>query len=579
MPLKDRLYDQAINALAMGAGGADELSFGLSNKYLPGAKQLTEENPWASNAGRVASYAIPLPLPNKLKAAVRAPEAAAAILKRFPQAAGLLDRIGKRGLSTVQNLLMEGSGKLAEKATSKLGTGYGATAAKGAIEGVLSGEGQHLIRKSLGTADDVGSASGTEDRLVAETLFGGGGGALGKLIKGVAPKVYNHPGILNKFKKEESEKLSKELLDEGVRGSLGGAFKDRAKKFKSDAKVTFDELHGKIVPREQQEAKAAARIISELGGVPVPAPKGTVDPRAMGSSYKKDFNEWAGTGVGEGELNALGKGYNRAVKSLNPDQYGATNLGEVQTKLKQTNTRLTKLNARDRAKMQGAQGLGENTADTDRAKSLRDAYEELYKKGIDDFGDGDMDTLAYNKAKRTHRKGADLEENMRTHEIVTSHSQPGFLAPDWFRNIARVSIGSMPIRSNLGVAMDRLGPKVGAVGGRVAELRSRGNAAPPAADTAPALPPGQTAEEGNDFDQFVPGDNEVAPEAKAASAKQLGVAPEELAMVADPNNPEKRSAVNALWQRRQAYKDKNKNPKAEEPDDEEENPFLQFVPE
>lgn len=466
------LYEKALRGLentGVGLeGAADELSFGLYDKYVPGARERGKEHNWSKNAGRVGSYFIPMPLPSKLKAAVRAPEALRELI-------ALIKASKAAGLST------KAAVKAGELASKNLATKAVAGAAKGAAHGVASGEVQHGARSLLNTHDPELNPASTEDRLATEALFGVGGRALGAGAKALAPWVYNHPALMNKFKPEYSEEQARELLDKGVFGRLKGGFRDHAQKLKDEAGGTFKKIHERVSSAERQHAQEAAGAanLAVPHGPRVRPPKGMTEAKSIHGQKELDIREGKRSGMLPSEQNQYDEAYRSAEQALSPDMHGLTSVDEISNSLKANNTRIANLKAEARAKAQGAQGLGDNTAEIDRVKSLKSAHEKVYKDKISEYGD-DADLLRYNKARAVHRKGADLEGNIRTHEILNSNSNPGFMAPDWWRNIARFTVGSAPIRSSLGIILDRASrPGVSSAGGRIGELRSRNNGEQP----------------------------------------------------------------------------------------------------
>lgn len=546
MSLKDRLYDQAINALAAGEGFADENTFGLVDKYIPGAKKLGEENPWASGAGRVGSYIAPFPLPAKLKALARMPQAFEA-LKATPAMQKVLTRI--------------------------MGDGWMKTMGRGVGQGIAAGETQHLVRKSLGTSDDTASPSSTGDRIVSEGSMGMAGGALGKVLTKLAPVIYNHPAIMNRFKKDDSEKLASELMNEGTWGTLD-TFKDRASKFKDEAGKTFKEVHGRITGRENQEVKNLSKVLDSVLGVEkgsTPVLKGTVLPGQLDHQMHADIRTGKRSGMLPNEQAQYQKSYSAAKQALGPDEFGSTNINEVSKSLQENNTRLANLKAEARARAQGAQGIGENSSEIDRVKSLKNAHERVYKSKIDDFGDSG-DVGKYQAAKVIHRKGADLAGNIKTNEIYNDKGTGNKLFSDTLRNVVQHSIGSAPIRTAAGVALNKAGPKIrDTAGGRIAEMRSRSNG------PLPEEPAAAPAEEENPFLQDVqqPQEPAAVDEAAVESGKKLNLQRTDLEAVRDPNDPAKRAAWDKLEKRR-ADKRSGKSAQAkQDDDDEEENPFLQ----
>lgn len=553
MAIKDRLYDQAINALAFGAGGLDELTFGLSDKYIPGARQLGKENPWASGAGRVGSYAIPLPLPSKLKALAKAPKA----LER------LLGAISKtRGVKG-----------LAAKGT--------AGAIKGAGRGVAEGEAQHFTRKALGTEDPDASPSSTKDRLVLESVFGAGGRAIGSGLKSGAPAVYNHPALINRFKLRESKKQAERLMKGGTFGSLDGAFTEKSERLKSGLTNLSKKLDPKISARDKQEAAIMGDFLRKYGDETSKNPPGSIninslmrDKSAL-TGRRGKYNQQMRP---ESELKNTNSAYNRLFESLGPSKKdGLSSFDSIAGARKNMNERVSKLKSDMRAKVYGDPGQGDVSQNIDAALQGRSSLNDLYEKAVLQLGDpGDL-----NKFKgrvKQYRRGADLEENMLNYERANIGGSVGGWSPRaMLTDLSRSTVTSAPIRTATGVAMDRIAPKVSRIGGRGAELKSRNNAEKP--ETMPLGDDSDVIQE-NEFLQDIPGAREPGSESPAAeaSAKKLLLSnPDILAAIKDPADPKKNAAGMRAHEKvaPTLYGRKKKKKEPDPADEDEENPFLQ----
>lgn len=565
MALKDRLKDQAVNALAALHGVADETTFGgttwAARKLGAGEKlkQLEEENPWAGGAGRVGSYFIPGA--GWVKLATKVPKAGKYAARGAQLASKGMDAV--KGLPGMANMLkMLG------------GPSWKSTIASGGLGGLVSGEAQHLVRKMTGADDDVGQASSTGDRMLTETVFGMGGSALGRLISKVAPVVYNHPALFNKNKIKESRQQAKKLLEEGAWGSLSGGLTDKADELRGKLGAFEERLKPKLLAREAEDLAELNKFSKKHSGrgKSGKAEKGS---RAKGiidsSSIKADKRALTGrTGKynqqmrPEAELKNTNSAFNRLEESLDPDRYGGVGVDNIFTASKNMNERIADLSSQARAKAFGDPGLGEVNANIDTALAGRKTLQGLKDKAIQMLGDpGD---LAKQKSlTKEYRRGADLNENILNWE--RQQKQP-FFTSGILRNAAHATIASAPIRTAAGVLLDRAAPRIkNTVGGRIGELRSRGGKKEPEPIDVEAIP---VDDESSAIDPNNPFLEDLPPEAVdgakpidhpdvEASRKKLYIKPKDLEAI---RNMPKRRATSEEW-------------RVEEED--EENPFLQDV--
>lgn len=571
---------------AMGHGAADEQTFGLEGKALgKEGKILERRHPGFVAAGRIGSNLIPLPLPSKVKAAVRAPKAAKYVATELPRLVPLLERLGKYGFSTGQHLLGEGAqfiGQQVAKPAEKLAGKFIGQLAGDAASSIATGEGNHLIRKALGTSDDTASPTSTMERLESEAKWGMGLGQLGRLMSKVAPAVYQHRGLMNPYKPKESEDVANEMMKEGTWGSLGGAFKRRAQQFKDEAKPIFDDVQQSVSGGEYRATSALNTMLQLFNplysakGRPIKPAKGMIDTKQLDFHLRKNIGKAKRGFVTPQEQDQMREVFQGAKSGLKPDSHGLTDVDEVQKSLHAANERLSQLKAVDQARRAGVPGLGEGTAELDRVAAGKKAYEKMYERALQEFG-APGDLAKYRGAKTTHAKGADLEKNLFANELMNQKGT-GHIFSDAWRNILAQSINSAPIRTGLGVGLDRLGPKVNAsLGGRVAEMRTR----PRPEDEELAAAADSPEEDGpNPFledDAPAPKEEAVPPvdEAARKSGRKLGLTETDLQAVRDPKNPALQREWNALEARRAEKRAKKKaDSESEDEDLEEGNPFL-----
>ena len=572
---------------AMGYGAGSETSFGASDK-LTGRRGaiLANARPTATAVGRVGSYLIPLPIPSKIKALAKVP-AGVKKLRAMAQAAPHLapiiehaiETVGKQGFAAGQHLLGNAAEAVASKVAAPVEGLLGKTAAsatKGALSAVGAGEGNHLIRKAIGTADDVGSPSSTTDRMQTEALFGGGTGVLGQILQKVAPSIYQHNALMSPYKEENSEKLADELMNEGTWGTLK-TFKNRAQQFKDEAAPMFDTVKQSVAGGEHGQARRLAAMIDQFFGLPpgtTPVPKGLIEPKAfMGRRLREEDNAWKLATAKRSERKTLQEAYQDALSGLRRDKFGATDVEALDKGVHETNKRFAKLKAVEQAKLSGAQGLGESSADLDTAKHVHDTFETMYKRALRDYGAPGDDAL-YDLAKVTHAKGADLEKNLFAHNLLNANSKPRLFS-DALRNVADSSINSAPVRTGLGVLANKSAPEVlGSRAGRMVEMRDR---------PKPAVPPLEGSESGaeEDFSQDIPPAAPLGPDNPDTqeSGAKFGYDQNVLKAIHDPEHmtPEVEAAANKRLNEIRDSAKKGKKPQVNEEDPE--NPFLQDIPE
>lgn len=451
---------EALAAALIAAG--DEASFGLLGKQLTSTgKELLQDHGFASGAGRIGSYFVPLPSPGKLKAITKIPGTLgkAAELAKIPFAG--------------QAAIGKGAEKAAEKLLGFMGNNVAGAAARGTVAGGMAGGANHMVRTALGTHDDeAGPPSSALHDLLNSMAWGGMGGAAGHVLKKIAPMVYQHPALMNKFDPKRAEELANELLERGVYGPLS-TFKKAAQEYKGRAKPVFDLILDRVGTREATDAATVAKTLGAAINHPVPTPKGMIDVRdGMMRGYNRDMNKWKRAGVGEAEKKALAEGYSSGARAMKPDKFGATNVYELDESLHAANDRLSKLSARDQARRSGAQGLGENSAEIDRVQSLKDTYEDMYRRRMRQGKQHNLETR-YDIAQKTHNKGANLDRNIQAYELYNQNS-PGPWYRDLLRNTLDYSISSPFVRTGTGVAFDRAGKgAAGQIAGRLSELRDR----------------------------------------------------------------------------------------------------------
>lgn len=477
--------------LAVAGGAADEALFGLPSKYIPGYQEKLESNPKSATLGRVGSYFIPLPTPNKLRLITKGPTA----LKKF---INFINGVGHVGLSG-QAVIGRGAEKLAEIATKKMGKGIVPNAARGAISGSTAAVGNKAVRDLLGTGDDQTYTQAA----TGGAAFGAGAGAIGGLLQKLAPAMYQHPALINRNKLKESRAQAEELMNEGTWGTLGGRFAERADELQGTLRNMREILVPRMADKEYNTMAAATQLVESLPGarMKLQQPKGITEVKNLNKNLGAKQRYHMQTGSSRAEQGALEDAFQDAQKSLRPDKYGTTDVLELEDASKAVNTKIKKLSDKEKAKAFGDPGQGDVSQELDRALALREAYNDLFGDALKALG-SKRDTQWWNNAKKIYRRGADLEANMRSFD--RSQQGQNRFGPDILTGIVKAAgnatVNSPIFRTGSGVAMSKASPaSLGAKAGRLKELRGRQIIEMPELEVNPYMQEEQSSESDEDF--------------------------------------------------------------------------------
>jgi hypothetical protein len=427
---------KALDALAVGGGGADEALLGAPSTVSSGFNDFLKAHPKAATTGRVGSYLIPF---------LGEEEAAGNALVRGGKMAlktGPANALGHLVSGAVSNIP-----GLAARAGESFFPGLGRAALRGGATALGVHAATGLAKDALGTADPNQDIAGSA---VAPTAIGTLLGMVGHGAQAAAPYVYNHPAFINPAKMEASESTANEMLGKGMMGSLKKTFLPYADQVQEQGVSGIDSSLKNAIRNEQQAADAARPDY----------PYGS-DPRGM--TPVEDFKNVGRTqgrnmrseGGSPSKQKAMNDAFNSAADELNPDFKGNTSLYDFNQKAKIVNTRIQKgFSGADKGKAFGSLD-GSLAAEKERALALQKGYNDTIEGGIDQFGeDGDLDK--YGAARKVYRKGADLEDNINNYN---SDSAGGEAHTRHLGNrIADATINSAPIRTGAGVAMSRMDP-------------------------------------------------------------------------------------------------------------------------
>lgn len=528
-------FDEAMQmALAGLAGAADETSFGLLEKYVPAVQRLHKENPGSFATGQVGSYFIP--------------------------GTGIIG-----GAKAIRNVFRLGKG-------AKLASGPGLSLLRRIIQGTIKGAaaggieagGQVAVRKALGTSDNSDVAGAAK----SGAAWGAGLGAVSPVLGSIARRVYSHPTIFNP-KSPKSPELMQKLMNEGVWGSEN-TFRKKA----ASAKGKYNEI---------------------------------LDPyRKEIANKRTDINDLFESGYADREFDKSRLGLSAApqfekTRLGTKERLGTRpKMGEIDELLSTVNKELSSLQPQKR--MQAITGMGGSASNEDQALgALKSSIEELQKKAIVK-GAGEKGAADIARAKESYGTGRELERALDRPESLTQAFKSALPVPAAAGALgglvggtvgvpaiatglavggATAAARSLPGRTGMGVALNKIGQSpvgLAAKAGRGVEAYDRTNQG---GGNVELIDPSRLDQNNDeDFMQFVPKGQQsakfnerITPEARAASAKQLRISPEALDMIKNPEDEQKISRAKAVMDRQK------KQPKrVEQSMDNEENPFLQFVP-
>lgn len=529
----EELKDMAASAMS---GGADEQTFGLSSKAkAQEQKALRDKYPKSAIAGRVASY-----VPGMFTGEGEVAAGAHALERAAPSALEGLVNAGKKVAQyNPQTLLNNASSfvakqvpALAAKEGQALTAALARAAGRGGISALLAGQGNALVRKAMtylpgDSGEQEPGLNGTN--ALMQTATGTVAGPIAHALSEAAPAIYNHPALIKRFKELSSMDTADQLRNEGVWGGKG-TFMDRAQQMKSG----IADLTSKLMPKLRQAEQNAAGIVSDLppahpdmdmfdeipmakkiatirqnnriaNGAPGADPQGLTSPN-MGGYAEKATNDMVG--AGSAKKDAMGHAFQEEENQIPKGEYGETDLGSIEDRLKNVNTRVKKvLSDRDKGRAFGDEA-GENAAERERLLAIQNAHNQTVGKAIDRFGDlGDKES--YQGARQEYRQGADLESGLNDYERGEAGAQPhiGRGQHGFMHSAINKTIGALPVRTGLGVLLNGLSPEMAGVAvGRGDDYHER------AAANAPAdMDPAQSFQH---FQEKVPG---IAPVQQAVA--------------------------------------------------------------
>lgn len=290
---RDKWYDMAVAALA---GGAKEASFDLFDPKEGYIADAMEENPKSTNAGAIASYFAPLPLPSKLRAATKLGK-----LKELSK----VPFIGTAGLSKISELMgRAASGKIENKLLKGI--------TSGAVGGGANAAANIGVRKGLGTADPGTPEDAMNTTIIASLLSGGMGGA-GAAAKAVAPSIYGTGKIIDSNSpKKIRDKVIKTLMD---RGEFGGD------KHFTDVANNAKEKYGSIMA---PYLKGIENNRYEVGDVSSDYLRKTMDKLDVGSSDLPSFKRLQTAARGSMGDRPTGKAVSDYEKKLEKELFSLT---------------------------------------------------------------------------------------------------------------------------------------------------------------------------------------------------------------------------------------------------------------
>lgn len=494
-------YEDLRNeALAALSAGADEQTFGASSHASPELqKTLRDSYPKSAMTGRILSY-LPAMLAGtgEERLAVRGAEMAPSLLRK------LIAHMPQELINKGADRLAKSVPVLAEKAGENTAAFLAKSAVRGGAAAATSGTGNALARQAVQAAvpGETGDKEKPISDLPQDAAWQAGMGAvmgpLASLLQKSAPSVYTHPGLIKKFKEGETAKTAKQLLKEGVYGGKG-TFRERAQGLKSG----IEDVTNELMPRLQESEQAATQEVAKLPPAhpdmeafeEIPMAKKIATERQKNQiqsgmrgeepigltsgnmgGYAEDAQN-AMIGADEGKKAAMGRSFAEEEQALPKGEYGETNLGAIEDRLKEVNTRVKKmLSDREKGRAFGDEG-GQLAAERERLLAIQNAHNQTVEKGVGRFGDL-ADKKAYRAARGEYRQGADLEGALNDYSRKEMSSSP-HIGHNLGRTVLNHTINTLPVRTGLGVLLDRLSPEVaGTITGRAMDYHQRANVNP-----------------------------------------------------------------------------------------------------
>ncbi len=451
--------------LAMLEAGADEQSFGATGKipgYAERRKRQEEEHPILSPVGRAASYLVPFnPVGEAGSLVMRGGQA---IGKALPYA----ERLAQAAKLALENY---------PKAASAL-----IPAVKGAVAAPIYGTTNALARKAVQQipGDNVEKEKSLKQiagDIPSEAKWGGGFGMLGKILQAGAPGVYEHPALVNPNNLEQTTENAKEMMNQGLWGSLKGTFKPEAERLKGVLEGAKQELIPKAIQNEQRQAQLAHEAAQAIPGYPRSAkpPRGAVPVSDVRKILQNKVRDALGNSTGE-DAAALESG-NKAIQNLSPDEYGFTTIGDLNRNAKLINTDIkNSFSGTDKGKGFGDLD-GTLSAKKNRLMDLKQAHGDVMDQALDQ--NLEMQDLAkLEGAKESYGKGRNLEDTIHNFERGEAGGNPDFghahTKERFASKLFNKSIGTAPIRTGIGVIMNKSSPeKMGGLSGLMTQLHGR----------------------------------------------------------------------------------------------------------
>jgi hypothetical protein len=489
-------YEDLKNeALAAMSAGADEQTFGLSSHVGGEAqKALRDKYPKSAMVGRVLSYVPAMFVGSgEERLAVRGAEMAPGLLRK------LLAHAPQELLNKGADRVARSVPVLAEKAGESTMKWLAKAAGRGAVSAVTAGTGNTLARKAVDAA--VPGETGEQEKplsdLPQDAAWQAGMGTivgpLARILQKAAPAIYEHPALIKRFKEPQSIRTADQLRGEGVWGGKN-VFKGRAQQMKEGIQTVTDDLMPKLRDREAAAANEVAglaphdpamaayeeipmagkisqkRLQNRIAqGSPGPEPIGLTSGNMGGHA---EAAEDAMIGADQGKKAAMRQSFGDEESLIPTGEYGETNLGHVEDRLKETNQRVKKmLSDREKGRAFGDEG-GQVAAERERLLAIQKAHNDTVEKAINRFGDtGDKE--AYAGARGEYRQGADLEGAVNDYTNREAGDTP-HVGHSLTRTVLNKTINTLPVRTGLGVLLDRLSPEVaGTIGGRAVDARQR----------------------------------------------------------------------------------------------------------
>lgn len=471
---KSFLEDLLSKSASFGAGGVDELLFGLPSTYVAPEtfKGLEKENPASYMSGRVGSYFVPgLGGVGAAKTALRGITKANSIktlLKLAASPQGAINIIGAKGGKIGSNAIAGTAEKL-----------LGKEAAQGIIPRILqraTGEGisggiqagaNTAIRKGFGTSQY--GDGGVLENIESGGTLGASLGAISPAAGAAARSIYGAKRIINpKAPREVQEKVLDRLMSEGHFGGRK-TFENVADKAQENYSSL---LEGGFQPiYAKNKGVNAADVIEGIDNA---------------IAEKKKFN--LGTDIRELQNRRSG-----ILSQLGPQPSAK----EVNDLLSSTNKEMSKLSEAQRLRAYGAPGAGDATSELQSMGAAKQSLKDWQRKALI-AEHGDKGAELYDKAMKDYGFGAELNKALDRPESLSetigglglplasgagvgyglTQATQGNLAP-LAASVAGSAgiIGSktLPARTSLGILLDRASSEGGPgfISGKVTERRSR----------------------------------------------------------------------------------------------------------